>query len=255
MAIDREKILSRLESLMKRTRENGASEAEVEAAMRVARKLMDENNIEMEELLEKQKRTLNTTDVVDHEVRSHCKKERHEDALMWAVCYATDTRWYYTQKWVLDEKKGKHVKQFVRHIVGLEQDVTAARVLFLELLLTMRTMARVKLGTKWTQQHFWYCNGFAEALCTKCRDMQDASKKEAETRTASNPGTGIILVKNEIIQAKLEELGIVKKKPSRVGGRGEFSSDAYNTGRRDGYAQNVSPDRHSKVDSRSKNLN
>jgi hypothetical protein len=242
---DRDSILSKLEALMKRTRENGASEAEVESAMAVARKLMDQHNIAMEEiLLKEQQGGAQTIDVVEQDVRTSAKKDRFEHYLMHAASDICDVKWYWKTF-----KLGGGRKQITLVFYGMKHDVLAAKLLFLELLVTVRAMARVKVGKGWTQRHYYYCDGFTAGL------MQKAAQLKAQSQQAATSSTALILCKDQAIAKYADEVLKAKTAKTRGIDKSRLSSEEFQEGYRDGCDYDLNPKREKQVEQRTKNLN
>lgn len=75
---------------------------------------------------------------------------------------------------------------------GLPTDVAVAHEFFKELRVAVRTLARVRLGQKWTRSHTDYAFGFANTLCIR------SAKFKRETSPGANC-TAIVLAKDNIL--------------------------------------------------------
>lgn len=233
---DRDSILTKLEALMKRTRENGASEAEVESAMAVARKLMDANNIEMEELLFRQ--TSNgaaSIEIKEEEARTASKLDRFERYLMSTAAAVCDVKWYYSKSRVWDPEKRKQKSQVRLVFYGMPQDVLAARLLFLELIVIVRAMARTKVGKSWSQRHYYYCDGFCAGLLCKADQLKEQSN------SAATSSTSLILRKDLALAKYGTEVLCVRQATSRPMGKERSRSTEYNEGWCDGHDYDLNP--------------
>lgn len=247
---DRDSILTKLEALMKRTRENGASEVEVEAAMNVARKLMDEHNIAMEEVLLQQKQSASPSsiEIKEEKVRSVSTVRRFEQSLMHVVCCVCDTKWYHKQVYV----PGKRTPETMMVFYGMGHDVLASKLLFLELLVTVRAMAIVKVGGgsgKNQMKRNIYCDGFCSALYHKARTLKNQSNKAAASSTS------LILVKDVALIKYGQEVLNLRTGKSRPRDQKHLSSEEFNAGYRDGDSYDLNPKREKQVAHQPKKLN
>lgn len=247
---DRDNILSKLEALMKRTRENGASEAEVEAAMAVARRLMDEHNIQMEELLAKQKMdgSPSSIEIKEEQARVSAKMDRFEKYLMHTASYICDVKWYYKTVRRFDPEDQKVKKQIQLIFYGMGHDVFAAKLLFLELLVVVRAMARVKVGKQWTQRHYYYCDGFCAGLMSKAQALK------AKSNRAAVSSTSLILVKDHAIAKYGEEVLCLHTGKSRPMDSSRYFSKEYSEGYQDGNEYDINPKRERKIENPTKRL-
>jgi len=239
---NRDSILSKLEALMKRTRDNGASEAEVEAAMKIARRLMDEHNIAMEEVLTKQASAGPATiEIKEEEARTASKMDRFEQYLMSTAADVCDVRWYYQKSHKWDEATQKRKTQVKLVFFGMAQDVLAARFLFLELLVVVRSMARAKVGTPWGQRHYYYCDGFCSGLANQANKLKKQSQDEATS------GTGLILLKDNALVEY--ETNVLKAKPGKhkAIAKSRLHSTEFQTGWSDGYQYELNPKRETPI--------
>lgn len=239
---DRERIIQKLKNLFQRTAENGASEAEVETAMKVAHKMMEAHAIEMSELLDSQKRSLGMEDIVEQCVRTHCKIDRWEKMMASCVCQMTDTKCYMMQESQWDPEKKKDKKVFKVVYYGETMDVQAAFCLYVELLIVFKTMARHRLGKAWTQAHYHYMEGFGNGMLSKFAEQ----KREMEQARQSS-ATGMIRHKSGLIrqyaETKLRLRTSTMKAPKKQGD----NAGAYSSGYYDGRAYEGKPDRTNKL--------
>lgn len=228
--MSRESIIDKIRNLMKRTSEKGCSEAEVEAAMKIARNMMDKHQVEMADLMEAQKREYTLDDIVEQVVRTHCKIDKWERSMAQCVCMMTDTKCYTTEVPVLG-KNGKWTKQFRMTYYGERQDVDAAHALYVELLIVFKAMARHRLGAKWTQAHYHYMEGFGRGMLSIF--MQQRQEAQANHSSTS---TGMILHKSTLIKTYAEtKLKLTTRIARPVSKKGD-NSDAYQAGVNDGRA-------------------
>lgn len=192
--MDKQKIIDKIEKLMRKTREAGASEAESETAIRAARKLMDEYNVELAEVMaaadSAAKDPLSVDNVVEQVCRENNTAVTFERLLMWVVCFVCDCKWYKQKE--IKSGPFKRKRQLV--LYGFERDVVAARALWIELSITVKAMARAHLGKGWSSKHLQYANGFAYGLYDKAKAMKDErERKPVETSDC----TALIVRKKE----------------------------------------------------------
>ena len=212
-------IEDKIRDLLRRTTENGATESEAEQAIGYAQKLMERHNIELAQVLKEEQRELDLDDITDEVVQSKSTMEVFERDIATCVCSICGVKWYYQKKWVpnvkyeklLDKyyekptsKRGKYPEAQVMkvniHFYGLAQDVAAARILYCDLVVITRALARHSVGKRWTQRHWHYCRGFAEGLRLKAWELA------AEARQVrSSDCTVLITTKNNLVQRFAEE--------------------------------------------------
>ena len=200
-------VEEQIRSLLKKAQdgESGSSQAEVEQALAYAQKLMEKHNLEMADLLEAEKRTLGDNDMGEETAQMKAKLEVFEKRLAWVVSDLCNVRWYYGEKTILNEdiplgQRGRWQKKTRLVFYGVRADVAAARVLYLELVVVTRVMARHALGKKWTQKHWHYCRGFAAALREKARELKEAAEAKREKEQEKNPGTALMVLKDQLIE-------------------------------------------------------
>jgi len=248
---DRDSILTKLEALMKRTRENGASEAEVESAMAVARKLMDEHNVAMEEVLGRQVAGGQATiEVTEEEVRSTTTVRIFERYLMDVVCGICDVKWFQR---VDRQKFGKTTKLTHYFFYGMKQDVFAAKLLFLELLITVRVMAVAKIGSgggKLQMRRNTYCDGFCAGLSCKASQLKEQSRRDTPTT-----GTSLVLRKDVAIQRYAEDVLHLQEVAVRPIQKERLMSHEFNMGWRDGAEYELNPQNKPHVTQKTNHLN
>jgi hypothetical protein len=239
--MSREKIIEKIRNLFKRTADNGASEAEVETAMKIAHKMMETHAIEMADLLDKQSKTLGIDDIEQQCVRTHCKIDRWEKRMAMCVCMMTDTKCYFSQSHVIE--KGKIVKKHHVTYYGQSDDVAAAFAMYVELLIVFKTMARHRLGKKWTQAHYHYMEGFGTGMLSIFHEQKSQMQRERSSGT-----TGMILHKSALIRQFEETKLNLRTRVARPTRKREGMRDAYGAGYTDGRAYEANPDRSKKLD-------
>jgi Protein of unknown function (DUF2786) len=230
---EREKIVDRIEKLMRRTRENGASESEVETAMKLVQKLMDEHNVEMAEVMAKKGQQLNASDIIEESIRTRCKIFKHEEYLFMVCCEICEVKGYYRDKF--NEKKRKYDKEFVAYGVG--SDVRAAHILMVELLITVMALCRAKMGPGWNGPQQRYCDGFGYGLLMKVLK----EKQDRQPITTSNCTT-MIVRKKELIRQHGEKLNL-RQRRNRGEKLSRYADSDFQRGMNDGREYEVNADR------------
>jgi len=220
-----DKILERIRKLMRLAQDDGASEGEVENALRMARDLMDKAGIAEDQVVLEDD-AAETVEVIQQDARSAGVITPWQQNLAWVSCYICDVR--FVIRTVPEWRDGRRKTRKSIVFIGLPRDVAIACELYEELLVTIRTMARWRYGNGFGTMHRSYAEGFVSALIDKARRMQDASKQQASQAGA------IILAKDAIIERYMSENMHVRSTKSR---RSTVDSRAYLRGSTDG--QNV----------------
>jgi len=201
--------LETVKKLLAMANDDGASENEVKIAMQHARRLMTQHSIDEADLVEKP-----DSNIVDGLGGNKAGWVIWEKIVASAVGATTDTRPLI---------KKSHTNDAVQiRFIGFNVDVTVAQHMFPSLLVTIRTMARMKLGKGWTSKHRSYAHGFADEL-----NLQATQQKRAEAQS-----TEIIHRKDVAIDKWLDEnMNVGHAKRTR---HGKIDREAYNAGRQDG---------------------
>lgn len=219
-------IVDKIRNLLQRTKEKGASEAEVETAAKLAAKLMEKHQIDQAEVFEHNQSSLGIEDYCEMVMRDHCKWERWEKRLGSLAAESTNTK-YYMRKSPGITKTGKLRLRYQFVAYGHRDDVQAACAMFAEMLTVCRTMAITRLGP-WKQQHYHYCEGFCTELIFKLREERRAAEEERNKNTRT-----LVVRKDELLrQYAAEKLNL---KDSRSGKADKSQhGDAYRQGLTDG---------------------
>lgn len=241
--MQRDKIIDKIEKLMRRTREAGASEAEAESAIAMAHKLMDQHNIELSEIELERAGTAAGLEVVEEEARTQASNVgRFENTLIAAVTIICGVKVYLRTSRVIN-KNGRLGKRVSIVFYGTRTDVAVARLLLNELFIVTRALARGRLGKGWTQQHWRYCEGFAMGI------YQQAKQQEEQQKAAHTSDCRALITTKQLKLREYEEgLGLSQTK----GGRPKVNraaNAAYQHGVDDGRAYDVVVDKKSRVDS------
>lgn len=224
-------IIDRIEKLLRRTTENGATTAEAEQALAYAQKLMDKHNIELAEVMShNQDAAPKFDDVGEEPVQFKAKFETFEKSVAHTVCTMCDLKFYY--------RNHRYPKKRIEVVFyGLQRDIDIGKMLYAELTLMSRVMARHHLGKKWTQSHWHYCNGFAYGLQIKADEWKAERDRQRSTNT-----NALIVLKDELI-AQYQEKNL-KLRTARSSARQNTHTDEFQQGVRDGKDYDLSVDRN-----------
>jgi len=235
----REAILEKLKNLLNRTAKNGASEAEVETAMKMAQKLMEKHQIDLSEVTATAK--AGEMGVVERAAAPVAKVDVWMRTVASCVCEITNTKCYIARNYKRDDsgnlartkQTGRPTLVFEVFFYGLPSEVDAAVMLYFEYLIVFRSMARYSLGQKWTQAHFHYMQGFGMGILDQLREE---SAEAAKART--NNVTAMIRTKDAAMTEFAMTKGLVSRKKSKLR-KTEETSAAYHAGRSDGRQYNA----------------
>lgn len=216
--IDREKALDRVRKLLNHAKGAGHfSEAEVETYLRHARKLMDEFNIAEADIVDENSDV--SKSAYDSIKKESAYRRAHLDRFMvdlaWTPAVITDTQFYINFR-----SDGEHVTYY-----GLPRDVAVACELYKELLVTMRTMCKVRYGEARPKEYKDYCLGFAWRIRQRAQEVKKQSSQTAGT-------TAIVLAKDVLVGRWASNNLKLRKRKSSGGRIGD--SDAFSNGVGDG---------------------
>lgn len=224
---NRDKILAKIKALLAKTVENGCTEAEAMNALAMAQSMMDAHEVTEADLNEvKEESAIKDTmkDMRDpHHIRNH-------------ICVVI-SKFTHTKVWRSEYKSQK----FKYHFVGLKSDVDFA--MWLTETLTMFVQKELK-NYIWSNGYTSLppaekrivINGFVFG-CT--RRISDRLLELIKGGVVSNNKNALIVIKTELIQKKMEELGVNlssgRNKSSRISGNsyaaGKAAGDRANFGR------------------------
>ncbi len=218
-----ESIIKKIKALRAKVSNAASTEAEVEAAAKIAAKLMLEHDI-AESLLQGEGIELKAT-------RGGTSSAFMND-LDWAIYFCTNSIGAYTETRNYKDRDGTY------KYVGMSHDVEMA--LYLTELVTMSakkgwlryaaTLLRDGTEkTRFARKGFYV--GFSQACAKILTEMkQEREFARAEQARTSGTGTGIVLHKSNLIKAALKEMGLSLRKGS--GTMGHVNGDAMNAGRK-----------------------
>lgn len=201
-------VIEKIRKLLRLANNSGATEGEAAAAMKAARMMMEKYGIEEaavtlakpdEELLK---------EVVFGTAVERGKVYKDEMFMAHVVCAVCDVRHF---RQLMAERQ-------VLVFYGLPRSVAIARALFVELMATVRRMARENYGPTWCKTHNDYVLGIIVTLYTRATEMKRARQAGA---TPTDKTCTALMRKTDSVLDKMEEhLGIKTKKasqPSHVG--------------------------------------
>lgn len=213
----RDSIIERVRKLMALAGDNN-NEHEVESALRFARKLMSEHGISEHEAAPDEAARQATVTVNEDEACWRAGYARWEQYLCSVADKVCDTSHYWRSSPVL--------KKMTPVFIGCGRDCAVASALWLQLIVTIRTMARVRFGNGWGVSHRCYADGFVSGLYHKSCDMYH---KEQTSAAAG----AIVLRKADAIKKYIaDELDLKKRRSNNC--KQAFDRDAYNRGVIDG---------------------
>ena len=227
---ERENIVNRIRKILAKVKHEGGAtetpEAEIEASLKMARKLMDKFNIAEAEIdTSNDKRDAFYESIKSEEIYSRAGTI---DVFDLRLAYVLDNLLdigHYTSRAYREGKQRQ-----VLHFYGPPKPVAIGRALYMELLATMRAMVRLKYGKGWSRDHDHYCAGFAERLVQRSMEFKKESQTEAGT-------TAIVLCKERLLNQWANNFGLV---PSRARGLRNVNGSVYADGYSD--ADSVSLD-------------
>jgi hypothetical protein len=190
-----EKVVEKLRKLMALAKGAGASEGEVDNALRFARKLMDDYGIAEDSILLTEDVNTASRRIIEDTALKLGHIHHHDINLAMATKYICDVDLYL---------KGKREIVFF----GMERDVAVAKALFSELRVIMRTMARFTVGESDGPSHKSFLIGFSSRIHVRAKEL----KKKAAAPEST--GTAIILAKDAARERYKEGLGLVKSRKS-----------------------------------------
>lgn len=198
MTDNRQKLLDKIKALLSKTVDNGCTEAEAMAALSMAQAMMDAHEITEDEVNETKQESAIRAEMKDmrdpHHIRTH---------LVVRISEFTNTKtWrseYRTQK-------------FKYNFVGLQSDVDFA--MWLTETLTMFVQRELK-NYIWSNNYTALepsmkrrvINGFVHGCCSRINQRLKELTEQGKVHKTDN-GNALVVVKNELIERKMQELGL-----------------------------------------------
>ena len=203
-------VINRIRKLLNLANDNGASEGEIENALKFAKDLMEKHDLAEAEDLSNP----DTAPVVG-ETRTSIKRNEVSSTVMHIVCMICHCKFYISGK---DE---------TLVIYGYPRDVAIAKEMYNELFASVRAMVRSRYGLGWGPRHRDYCRGWAQGAIEK-----------AQAPAAAGMGA-IVLVRDAALDAFSRSKRLVQGRSKQITIN---DTSAYNTGRRDGSNVDLSRD-------------
>lgn len=224
--MDRERVIEQIRKCLNLAG-NNPSEAEVQAALAMAKKLMDKHDIDEAEVNVKATADQNAVNVNEVDgVRRKGNVEKMDQLI--AMACAT----LCSCKVILLRDGSMAICRFI----GFPRDIAVAQALSEQLRIVMRTMARFKYGKKWGNEHTSYSVGFAAKLLKRATEQQEAR------RAAPVEVTGAIVLAKDHAIARFHALHYTPRRmPTKKDGTerasralSRFNDAAYKAGWNDG---------------------
>jgi hypothetical protein len=213
MSTQRDNLVDKIRALMSKTVENGCTEAEAMAALAKARAMIDAHEVTDAEL----QLTRDESAVLRREPPGSKDPHRIKYYLALAVSKFTET-----QCW----RDGEHRLVFC----GLPSDARFATWLLDSLAMFVRSelanhlMSDISAGG----DRRTVCNSFAAGCCNRISARLNELCTQSQTAATGN-GRALVLVKSQIVKAKMAELGLNLRKGRSSSGR--IDGDAYAAGK------------------------
>lgn len=215
MTTNHDKVLNKIRALLAKTIENGCTEAEAMAALDMAQSMMDAYDITEDELQQTK-----TEEVIKR--NSEWKTDPHniKQCLGVSIGYFTDC------KAVLDRRNFSKNKKGVMVFYGLPSDTdfaiwlldTLGYFVFAELAKHLRVNKDQIFPFNKDEHIRGFVRGCTNRISKRLNDLKDASKVKS-----NNQRNALTVIKHDLIEKKMKELG-VKLGTSRLGGRVEANS-------------------------------
>lgn len=265
MAVDTEKVKDLVRKLLNVTRDDAATEGEIDNALRFAKGLMDKHHMDEEDLVQEPEDQWKSIEAASRDrvfVSVGGKFFAWEDYLS-AFCVTfvggvgvykdpSKSRIARNHRGIVILNEEEEPYKGVRYcFYGIAEDAMMAAELFHELRMTIRTMARLRYGTCYTRDGGMYAQGFVAGLRMKIERQEKEQRKLAQS---DNHALILIERRQDLIERKLENAQRWLKKltgiklvrgPLNTGANG--SAAAYHEGKEDGNKADVSAVRRPKI--------
>ena len=216
MSDNRKKLLERIKALLSKTVENGCTEAEAMSALSMAQSMMDAYEVTAEDLAETEKESAIRETMKDmrdpHHIRAYITR---------AIGKFTNTKSYRHE---FKSQKWKY------HFIGLQSDVEFA--VWLTETLTMFVQKELK-NYIWANHYTSLepshkrriINGFVIGCTNRITERLNALSEQA-VPTAN--GTALMVIKDQLINRKMQELGLELRQPRARSSR--INDNSYEAG-------------------------
>jgi hypothetical protein len=258
-------VKQKIMGLLNISKDDAASESEIETALRLANKLMDRHHLSEEDLDDSEDAALDRALAADKDLGHSIVGMK---MFMWEKflgAFITDLTGVprYLTKIVRDKKtpsgiiyrneKGKPVRGKSVVFYGIAEDVEIAVKLYDELRLVIISLARLRYSSVFQGEGGVYAEGFVSGLADNLKSDKNEQKKIA-AESSSSRAMVLIERRNDLVRRKCniannwlkKEKGVyLRTSTSRGGSSG--SSGARSAGRSDGKSYNVNAARRKKL--------
>jgi hypothetical protein len=219
MTTNRQKLLDKIKALLSKTVDNGCTEAEAMTALSMAQAMIDAHEITEDEINQTKQESA---------IRAEMKDMRDPHHIRALLCVRI-SEFTNTKVWRSEYKSQKYKYNFV----GLQSDVDFA--MWLLETLTMFVQRELK-SYIWNGGHTALepsmkrrvINGFVHGCASRINQRLNELINQGAVNASSN-GNALVVVKNELIERKMKELGIQLRDTRNRGSRVE--PNAYGAGR------------------------
>tara|TARA_R110000824_G_scaffold172434_1_gene350339 strand:+ start:54395 stop:55183 length:789 start_codon:yes stop_codon:yes gene_type:complete len=258
-------VKSKIMGLLNISADDAASEAEIETALRLAKKMMERHHLSEDDLVdspEDQVRAAQDAEKTDFASPVGKKIYRWEKSLSTFVrdlvggigCYTARHQTAKTPAgFPIRDEDGNEIRTGAIHFYGITEDVYAACEIYSELRTAIVALARIRYGSVFKGSGGLYAEGFVAGLRSKLETEEDQAKIEAVETSNSN---ALVLIerRNALVAAKtasadlwLQHTAGVKLSNRGIGQGASGSHGAFTAGRTDGAGYNVGRTRNRKL--------
>ena len=204
---NRSKLLDRIKALLSKTVENGCTEAEAMSALSMAQAMMDAYEVTAEDLAETEKENAIKETMKDMRDPHHIRR-----SLCVGIAQFTNTKVYSNQP---------RPQKFKYNFVGLKADVEFA--IWLTETLTMFVQKELK-NYIWSNDYTSLppaekrriINGFVIGATNRINERLNELSVQASPTVN---GTALMVIKDQLINRKMQELGLNLRQPRARGSR------------------------------------
>lgn len=219
MTINRDNLIKKIKSLLSKTVENGCTEAEAMNALAMAQAMMDTYDVSVDEVEQTKK---------EEAVREEMKDMRDPHHIR-AYLTVKISEFTNTQIWRSEFKSQK----FKYNFVGLQSDVDFALWLVEHLTLFVQRELKNYLWANGYQSlepasKRRVINGFVIGCCTRINHRLGELIEQGDIKRNDN-ANALVVVKNELIKRKMQELGLKLRQPRNRGSY--FNPDGFAAGK------------------------
>lgn len=274
-----DKIKEQIQKILAKTGDgSGATEAEMETALRFARRLMLKHNVSQEDLEEARDQHESDADAESVEYgktnsfTAGKNLSQWESSLARAIASLVGTvKWFYrsnvrrlNKSGTLSYDKDKSLQTTIITFYGPADDARDAVELLEEWTLTVVALARLKYGGALRGNGRSYAEGFCFALADKVRMIKKEEQQLIDNKQKALDAGGekrstalMVLNANQLMLAKrkkastwLEEVaGVSLGRGGRSGGSGSHDSSAFGAGQSDGRSADFNRTRQGRIGS------